>query len=365
MVLSGGFKTISIAVDHHIHDKSFIMDIVVLPYEVLSVVPCVDFEISFISLQLDELLDNPDFRLVHVSELGMSLISPREHKERILKEGYRCISHLWGKTPLEWKDHGIEGVPWRVRLGEDKRDKLRQIFEHYGGYWWMDVFCTDQEVVNKPLSIMGDVYRNCVECVCMLDIKIPKLFQQPCETWSKNFRTLIAHMIDVVECKWSKRVWTFQEWMLPPKVCYTEETVNNEYLYLIDRHDLNKITTGRGIWWIINAIIRIKPATLVTTTFDADRSFEGVITHLMKSGRKCMKPEDYYYGIAGVLEIQLTDGLPFDEVEEQFLSRLERIYDNNRYIIGKSSPEKQVYKQWKMKKGGYGIFIRFLYNYVI
>jgi hypothetical protein len=37
----------------------------------------------------------------------------------------------------------------------------------------MDVFCTDQESSNKPLSIMGDVYRDCTECICMLDIKTP------------------------------------------------------------------------------------------------------------------------------------------------------------------------------------------------
>lgn len=344
------------------------MNIPVLPYEVLSVSHV--FEVSFISLQLDELLDNSDFQLIYVDEFGnMSLVLPHTSnimKGKILDEGYRCISHLWGKDPSIW-DHPVKGVDWGVHVREEKREKLLQIFNHFKGYWWMDVFCTNQGTKNKPLSIMGDVYRNCKECVCMLDIKIPKLFKQPCEMWSKKFRILIAHMIDVVECKWSKRVWTFQEWVLPPKTYYTEETINDEHFHMIDRHDLNKIrtnSTGHDIWWIVNFIIRIKPPTLVTTTFDADRSFEGVITHLMKSGRKCMDRRDYYYGIAGVLEIQLTDGLPFDKVEEEFLSRLGK-YDNNKYAIGKSSPKKQVYKQWKMKKGEYGAFICFLYNYIM
>jgi hypothetical protein len=87
----------------------------------------------------------------------MSLITPSDHREAILKKGYRCISHLWGNA-TRWEDHPIKDVSWGVDVRKNKRDKLLQILNHFKGYWWMDVFCTDQDSNNKPLSIMGDVY---------------------------------------------------------------------------------------------------------------------------------------------------------------------------------------------------------------
>jgi hypothetical protein len=158
---------------------------------------------------MGDLLSHPGFRLIHVNDGHMSLITPSDHREDILKKGYRCISHLWGNA-TRWEDHPIKGVAWGVDVREEKRDKLSQIFDHYKGYFWMDVFCTNQESNNKPLSIMGEVYRNCEECICLLDVKIPDFMRQAFKLWPKNYRIIFSHVKEVLKCKWSKRVWTLQ-----------------------------------------------------------------------------------------------------------------------------------------------------------
>jgi hypothetical protein len=97
---------------------------------------------------MDKLLDHPSFRLIYVDDDGMSLITPSDHREAILKKGYRCISHLWGNT-TRWENHPIKDVSWGVDVREEKRDKLLQIFNHYKGYFWMNVFCAKIPAINR------------------------------------------------------------------------------------------------------------------------------------------------------------------------------------------------------------------------
>jgi hypothetical protein len=178
---------------------------------------------------MDELLDHFGFRLIYVDDDGnMSLIAPSGHKENILEDGYRCISHLWGNT-TQWEDHPIKNISWGVDVREEKREKLLQIFNHYRGYWWMDVFCTDQESNNKPLSIMGDVYRYCKECICLLDIKIPDIVKEPNKDYDRDGRTFLDHGLEVVNCEWNRRVWTLQELVLPPEAYYTSEIQDGDF----------------------------------------------------------------------------------------------------------------------------------------
>jgi hypothetical protein len=122
----------------------------------------------------DILFDHPGFRLIFIDDNGnMSLEGPFDEESRKNVQEYRCISHLWGtadKTKdYAWKDHKIAGVTWKVEVREEKRERLLQIFNHHKGYFWMDVFCTNQEDDNKPLDVMGDIYKNGFECICLLD----------------------------------------------------------------------------------------------------------------------------------------------------------------------------------------------------
>lgn len=312
---------------------------------------------------MDKLLDHPGFRLVAVYDDGnMSLISPLEHKEHIIRMGYRCISHLWGNA-TRWGDHPVKNISWGVDVREEKRAKLLQIFNHYGGYWWMDVFCTDQESSNKPLSIMGDVYRNCKECICMLDIEIPRFINQSYDSWSWNMsRVMFNHVLELPECKWSKRVWTLQEWVLPREVSYTTETHDGD-LVLVDPGSAYNIAVWGGglvrrkgglignISDLIGQMLgaynfrRVIRTAVMTRRYNTDSD---VLLSILITKRECKDPRDYYYGIAGMFNIPLTDGLTFLEVEKEFMG-----YTTNRSRVNRltkiTNSQRNVYEHWQFK----------------
>jgi hypothetical protein len=289
---------------------------------------------------MDNLFAHPGFRLIYVSDNGMSLITPLDHQEAILENGYRCISHLWGNA-TRWEDHPIKNISWGVDMRKEKRERLLQVFNHYKGYWWMDVFCTDQDSSNKPLSIMGDVYRKCKECICMLDIKIPDLTKL-------GINEKIKHVCKVSECKWSKRVWTFQEWMLPPRVLYTSEA--DKESFFVDPDVMFDIEADESIIEKLFLLIfftlnfgRIRRAGRVFQR--KKNNMYSLMLYLAESERKCRNDEDYYYGIAGVFNIPLTDGLSFLEVEKEFLFHFKNqdyrgttnVFDSRLFHVKKES----------------------------
>jgi hypothetical protein len=290
---------------------------------------------------MNKLLSHPGFRLIYVDDDGsMSLIIPLDYQEVILEKGYRCISHLWGEA-TRWEDHPIKGVGWGVEVREEKRDKLLQIFMYFKGYFWMDVFCTDQDSNNKPLSIMGDVYRKCKECICLLDIKIPDLTKL-------GINGKIKHVCKVSECEWSKRVWTFQEWMLPPRVLYTSEA--DKESFFVDPDVMFDIEADESIIEKLFLLIfftlnfgRIRRAGRVFQR--KKNNMYSLMLYLAESERKCRNDEDYYYGIAGVFNIPLTDGLSFLEVEKEFLFHFKNqdyrgttnVFDSRLFHVKKES----------------------------
>lgn len=300
---------------------------------------------------MDTLFDHPGFRLIFVDDDGsMSLVTPIECKEDVIK-GYRCISHLWGNA-TRWEGHPVKNVSWGVDVREEKRNKLLQIFNHYKGYWWMDVFCTDQESSNKPLSIMGDVYKNCRECVCMLDIEIPNFIRQPPESPTmKDFHRTTNHMSKILDCKWNKRVWTFQEARLPSRAFYTEETDKRDF-FIVDFMSIESFTF-RGLETVPKIIEIAYTIFSIRTKMGYQSSFESAgidndIMYLIRSGRTCKNPEDYYYGIAGALNISLKDGLTLEEIEKEFLERVNEETEDVFVTRNKSIGRHGVYKSWKI-----------------
>lgn len=301
---------------------------------------------------MDNLFDHPGFCLIYVDELGgMSLILPLLHEEDIIEKGYRCISHLW-ENATRWDDHPVQNVTWGVDVREEKREKLLQILRHYGGYWWIDVFCTDQDSYNKPLSIMGDVYRNCKECICMLDIKqsdITRLFIGLSE--SGTLKMVLKCMNEIMECKWNKRVWTLQEWVLPPIILYTTETIE-EVFHIASPNTLLDILVKihDDADDIATNIIVIKNIPRIAYIRDMfERNSEDVISHLISSERKCKDHKDYYYGIAGILDISLTDGSTFEEVEKEFFTQWNKTAGIPLKRKGLNG-EESLYRQWTTEK---------------
>lgn len=77
--------------------------------------------------------------------------------------------------------------------------------------------------------------------------------------------------------------------------------------------------------------------------FERGGSRRDMIASLIGSGRKCKNPTDYYYGIAGVFDISLTDGLSFLQVEKEFFSHVKK----EGLTKGRMSHEGQSpYKTW-------------------
>lgn len=292
---------------------------------------------------MDNLLDHSGFRLIFIDDDGtMSLKTPfDECKEDVLEKGYSCISHLWGDA-IRWEDHPVKGVTWGVDVREEKRAKLLQIFDHYKGYWWMDVFCTDQDSNNKPLSIMGDVYRNCERCVCLLDIKIPRLLLRPPSSWSRNEGLLyLDHMNDVLDCKWNKRIWTMQEWILPKHTHYTAETYDTD-LIIVDASETWREYSNHSEdickEEYLERTIQIFGMMELNSTLDNQNLL------IVAYGRECKEPKDYYYGVAGILGISISDGLTFHEAEDEFILRAN--VGNGDYVRKISDSQHRVYEHF-------------------
>ena len=306
-----------------------------------------------------EIVNHEGFNLVSVDELGnMSLVSPQKDPElqkKILLEGYRCISHLWGPNPPKWEDHPVCGVHWGVCVRREKRKKLLQLFRYYKGYWWMDVLCTNQEAEKKALDIMGDIYKNCIECICLIDgdvdgyfpYDVPKydINSYPYNLRVKNEREWkdyhdLYHVL--YRCKWITRVWTLQEVMLPSKVYFTKEGPDLSGIYRLDLRDMETdfaYTKGTR-----PSTARLFVARQVSEPFAELLKNKVRWTNwprkkhqLAFSNRSCLRNEDYYYGVSGLFNISIPNDKTAKEAMLYFLKGLP---DAGVYPITKSYIEK-------------------------
>jgi hypothetical protein len=291
---------------------------------------------------MDNLFDHPGFRLIFIGDDGMSLISPLGHKEAILENGYRCISHYWGPTPPEW-DHPVKGVGWKVHVREEKWEQLLRVLNHYKGYFWMDVFCTNQEDKNKPLDVMGDIYRNCRECVCLLDVVCNiSEFESEKDVWrymGMKFcrheyhilkdegairKKCQAYFLSVSGCNWFKRVWTWQEAVLPPKLLFCSEMATSHKYDPLDLEFLETLLNGdERLYLSVSKAHRInetwgmhenvfKCSFFILRLCKKSRDILDDVKLAINSQRTCTNTEDFVYGITGVLNLSIPKGLTLD-----------------------------------------------------
>lgn len=141
----------------------------------------------------------------------------------------------------------------------------------------------------------------------MLDIQIPDIIKHPPNEYPKgSHQILVEHGLEMMKCEWNTRVWTFQEWMLPPAIIYTEETDRNgfvvNFMTLYNLLD-ELLESAMHAIKCMNDMVHIQ-RMCKRNVADKDKMY-----YLMKSGRKCLEPRDYYYGIAGVFDIHLPDGV--------------------------------------------------------
>jgi hypothetical protein len=307
---------------------------------------------------MDNLFDHPGFRLIYVDQNGfMSLVTPlTDGSDDVLKNGYRCISHYWGPNPPKWENHPVNGAYWGVHVREEKRRKLLRILDYFKGYWWVDVFCTNQDDISRPLDVMGDIYKNCKECVCLLDYSQDTYEHEHNimrgDTWSS-----CNYVFSLDKCKWFTRVWTLQEYLLPPSVIYTSEG-DSEAMHLISTEQLHKIC--KSIYLDGNTFVGIDMFVERHKYNLKTMGFQKMLRYIAKMKRESTKEEDYYYGIAGLLEFPLTPNLGFDRVEKEFIRYCKikgstltvRRYGNDFYsrmsITDSSTPPRPIFSSTQL-----------------
>ena len=290
------------------------------------------------NVAIAKIVNHEGFKLVSVDELGnMSLVSPQKDPElqkKILQEGYRCISHMWGDwSNSKWEDHRVDGVEYGVYVREEKRKKLLQLFRYYKGYWWMDVLCTNQEAKKKVLNIMGDIYKNCTECICLIDGDVgeyvpdydinsyPHSLRVKNELEGKDYHDLY-HVL--CRCKWITRVWTLQEVMLPSAVYFTKEKPDLSGIYRLDLDDirtdlacLEKTEFGAANYLSssFKLLLSIPEAKWV-------EKLEKMHKIAFSRDRSCSRKEDYYYGVSGLFNISIPNDKTAEEAMLYFLKGL-------------------------------------------
>lgn len=298
------------------------------------------------------IFDHLGFRLIYIDDNGKSLVEthgniPLQHK--IMEHGYRCISHLWGDiNGQEWLQHGIDGVNHKVFVREEKRDKLMYLFDHYKGYFWMDVFCTNQEDDNKPLEVMDKIYANCKECICLIDgkftynnyrsdIKVDGIYnrgfkglpRRDHESYDDVREDFCAIFPLFYNCRWITRMWILQETMLPPVVFYTEEALHPGRQHLISIETMSSIRgINKGYFWESRAFVDLLKAK-TNGIYNSQQIYRLAI----ESERSCKEPEDYAYSLCGVFKTSIGKGLPPDVAIFELLKTLP---DVGIFVITKS-----------------------------
>ncbi|KFH61782.1 hypothetical protein MVEG_12365 [Podila verticillata NRRL 6337] len=265
----------------------------------------------------------------------------------------------------------------------------------------MDNLCIDQEAKaeDKPLEIMGDIYRKCTECVCMLDtscnvseftserdlmVDVAKDVKESLENKehiSERYRDKYPHdnyvgkghmgYISSILCAdWFRRVWTWQEAALPPRVLFCSEYAGKyiydpfdyeflkdlfpyKFLELVDMNDrveciieefgecTDDESSAEAAIGTISAISFIRPISELRRNLDIWDN----IKLLTGSQRECTNEEDCVYGIMGVLNVHIPKGLELRDSVEVLNKELKKqgIFVGNTGYYKKSNSISDMY----------------------
>lgn len=200
----------------------------------------------------------------------MKLIKPASnlyHRNRIIQRinqnelvpsTWYAISHLWNIPKTNqylWDDisryvededgHPMKPVPMRV----EKRKTLLELLESRpDSYWWIDILCARSN--DFPFDVLGHIFACCTHCVAMIDCNpniIPKMNamwdmdpdrkDRPFTEFLDQYEQLNHHIRLLTQCIWWRRVWMWQETVLPQDVLLMAETatqVSREHMLHVD-----------------------------------------------------------------------------------------------------------------------------------
>ncbi|CDS06490.1 hypothetical protein LRAMOSA09018 [Lichtheimia ramosa] len=336
------------------------------------------------------LLDDPHFLLLYVpskdeKNTKMKLVKPATdlyHRQRIMQRvipddkttalPHYALSHLWktSKFGHQWDDIGHyvddeDGNPVEpVSMRPEKRDTILALLEsHPDSYWWIDVLCARTDT---PLDIMGDIYACCSRCYAMIDCDastIPQIRDYmdriPDQEgyWSKRLKRIQVNdpqyqptldqykqAVDVLdtfmECDWWKRVWTWQEMVLPREVVFLAETAAHHVSgnHMLDMRLLTRLENnlqtesfripGKPLKRTGSTrLMEMKRSREAGEAFRDERISLWTLNHLFKaferSSRQCMDPLDYVYGVLGVLQFNIPRMADPNQVWHCFFDELE------------------------------------------
>lgn len=212
-------------------------------------------------------MKHPEFLLVYVpkDEAKLQLVKPVDnayHRDRIIQRvneskadtnmptTWYTLSHFWGDVQSDghrWHDigdhlndeHGKPVDLWdnpHMRMRHQKRQPLLTLLKsHPDSYWWIDNLCVRSFRASK---LMGSIYTCCSQCIAMVDC-IPAVISQihamknvdtitydtmPFTEFLDQYEKLNNLLITLTQCNWWKRVWTWQEMVLPQEIKFMAET---------------------------------------------------------------------------------------------------------------------------------------------
>ncbi|KAJ8652894.1 hypothetical protein O0I10_011428 [Lichtheimia ornata] len=292
----------------------------------------------------------------------------------------------------------------------EKRNALLTLLNnHPDSYWWIDVLCAR---CDTPLGIMGDIYACCYLCYAMVDcepeliIRIKSMvrkwsrrsFKTRLSRWTKDFHKE-AHRLVIdtfYQCSWWKRVWTWQEAVLPVEVLFIAETLTE--LSDSDMLSINELDdfTGDG-WFAYDGFMfklssdeegkQLLNVTICSKLFQTSTCLNPIVGDIKgmdfggsttqeiiysrnhchrhtgysgtlggisslfrafaQSPRQCMDPVDYVYGVLGIFQIDIPRKTDPNEVWQLFVTELLKLFTDPKRVRIEQDYEKWILSRYK------------------
>lgn len=239
-------------------------------------------------------MHNPDFLLLYVpkdEETKLQLVKPVDdsyHRNRIihrinesqtdqLPTTWYAISHVWGAVHSGahlWHDIGryvndeynnpveIEHHPY-LRMRNEKRQPLLNLLRHHpDSYWWIDNFCVRNPSFADPIA--NSVFTCCTQCIALVDcdptvilqihsMKISSISENMpfTATFLDQYEKLNNLLVTLTGCRWWKRIWKWQEMVLPQEILFMAETttqVSSDTMIHVDDLYCLEATLGKMLF---------------------------------------------------------------------------------------------------------------------
>jgi hypothetical protein len=261
-------------------------------------------------------------RLFHIP--SMSTIMYKDVGDDVKEKGYAAVSHVWGVQQLYFADElGIKGgVNWKIPLSHT--NKISRLVNAARAceieYCWWDILCMPQDKqdeIDQEISLMGNYYSGAKMTFVLATAEYT--ISDDYDAWFniisgaidderaltieeiQSIRLYSMPILDISKEEWFERVWTFQETVLSGTLCLIG--MDESMLCLSDAiaamgysaHDNNI-----GGEWFANSVGDISTLYVcMLSCKNGSSNLADAVSYI--SHRKCLKPQDRFYAILGIL----------------------------------------------------------------